>query len=1587
MDSFNDNLDPSSFKEQKRISYEKRCINKFDAERKPFKKGHTYFKSHKWKNSFKSIDNFGLDIIYENSLEPQFGIEDICVVSSLPDVLTKYTGIKLNDTVVREIEGLAILFTNLSQQTTSLGALTSILSWVQGRTSSSLFSTIKDYLVHLLASEQSSETPNWLKCLKEARFNWRLCTNNSAFKQISKLMGCLVTLGMCKVSDLTFSIRGLKVFEPDLKKEHQTAHSLVDAIFDTAIYFIEGAYLCFTTRSLKPLFVGDRTAMQLDQEYAQITQWFDLVKNGNLEKFTSTTDQEFKKRLDALSTTLLSLSHTLHGLDKKLVMDKLQKVLIMQNDYTTFKIACGVRHAPWAIELFGESSNGKTMFGDQLIDALLSSQGMPVDKQYRCAYNAGDKFMSNWTSDKLVMIFDDISNDKAQFVERPPTRAIIDVINNQMYYAPKAELEAKGKCFVEPWIAVATTNKKNLDAGAYSNCPYSIQRRLTCLTVEAKPEFQRVEDGVLCGIDPTKVRDYYTKDGVYSPPMFDDIWFITIEQAVKPKNLREVAKYKPITWRGKEMVRVSMSECVQWAIEAFDQHRKDQEALLTGMRRRNGNLTLCGVDDCKQLSGNCPYHKNEVQSGVEDFRDVCVSICNKARDGVGTCTSTVNEMTDELKLKYNECSNFLAQWRWVDFVPKFFFENRYVVGLLMYICRDHITRKFRRNCVNLLVIHVLCCWLLSRVHFSVSFLICFVSFVMQFIALVRRTKENFIKELCNSDVSISHLIRSHKDKCVKLLCSFSISLGALYAFVKMFRKLGIGKQSTQGSLQPLTKEEIDARDKSDNIWSSVEKRQLPITDKSKRMVSEHLENVIAKNLLYGTIHGKEANGMLNGLMVSSNVMLMPHHYFKHFGAELRCTFRRNKPESSGGKFDTIISQESSVQIPGSDLCVCYTPNGGSFKNILEYFPIGDLSSTPFIMSWRKKSGEFLHARGITEPRMVTTISTFPGGFYKNLTMNTFDGLCGAVLVSDTNGSCIFGMHLGGTSGTPVGCYGSLNKTHIEDCIRSLQKKDGILITGEDGSFRESVMGVNVTTQSGLHAKSPLRFMPKESQVSYHGGCIGRSIVKSAVEVSLISPHVMDICGVPNIYRGPKLNPSWFGWQECLSNLANPAKPYPYGLLVKAINDYKSDLLPIFKSSLWNAICPLSYEQNICGVPGVKFLDPIKLDTSVGFPLGGPKRNFTIDLQPTREHPNLRVFDDVINDEIRYVEECYKRGERAYPVAKACVKDEILSKDKCRIFYGNPISLTFLIRKYYLPVLRVLQMNPLVSECAVGINSHGPEWETFQSHVLKFGENRLIGGDYGKYDQKLPSQLILAALRILVDFASCCNYTTEDLDVMRTMAGDIVYAYIAFNGDLISLNEGTHISGNSLTVIINGICGSLNMRCYYYSRGSGHVGNFREDVALMTYGDDNIGSVREGCDNFTIAGCSTFLDNYGQVYTMPDKESELSDFLPYDDFEFLKRKNVYHEKLGVHLGALLDKSIYKSLHCVLREKNCPLTREYACALNIDNAVREWFNHGEETYESNRARMIQVAESSNLRHLCLELDKNYDERCDIWRTTYC
>ena len=1588
----------------------------------------------------KNPSNLVARAIAENSkFQPHSGLEDLTLVSDFIKDLAASSNLSLPDKLLCEIEGLVALLINVQDCSTYVGITSAVFMYFRSHMSSSLTSQIIGYINDLFemtpqsGEEDTVAEPEWLSMMRNVQTNWELVKGNRLFGEFSKLLGLLVTFQLCSVSDVTFSVKDYKLLEPDMHVIHSNALDVMDAAFGTVMFFVENIYESYSKGSLMPFLCSDKTASELEEEYAKIVLWWDLVKNGNLMKVAKVSDSEFDRRLETLCTRVKNLLGGKMNFEKKVLNDKYMKLLKIKNDYITLKISSGVRKAPFAIELFGESSQGKTTAGDQIVDALLKSAGLPTGKDYRASYNPSDKYMSTWTTDKLVMFVDDIANDKSGFVERPPTRVLIDLCNNQPFYANMADLDSKGKVFVEPAIVVANTNVKDLDAYTYSNCPYSIQRRMKfVLTVKAKEEFQYIVDGEPQGIDSDKIDAYYEEMG--QVPVFDDIWEITVEKAKKPENLNQIATYEPVEFRGEVLSCVPFRTVLQFLIEEYERHDNNQERIIERNTVRQDRMELCPHPKCRQMKGFCDKHDHlydvpepepvsddesddefDKQAG-EEFGDVIIEGATKATNivkkrvfgdfaGAGGAVEGVTSLA-----LLTAAKRFSKHWDWMSIIPRSWAMNDTFRSCMMALDYQKLKNIYIRQSLYMwgtLATLCVCVGVTERKIIRVSYGgkvlsegNCTLTVVLGTMAagfcymrqgvMIETVKSGYRRELLNRNtLGISDSLQAWRDKHGPTLYKAAGIVGVLYALAKLYRRWA--RMKSQGSLEPASMQEIQQRDREENPWTEPIKRELPLTTQSFCIDTKTLASVVANNLVYGTIMTTKGRKLMaNGLFLRSNVVLLPSHYFET--DELKCTFRKENPEKSGGKFPCTLHKRQSILIPNTDLRICYAHSGGSFRNITHWLPKANMPTHEFTMLWRKIDGSMVVSGGRGIPKMTSNgVCDFLGGEYNNLTINTYEGLCGAVLLSHGKGSTISGFHLGGHAHTNRGCYGFITGDQYECAEILLREIEGVIISGDGEKFNKQILGVQVLEEKALHPKSPLNWMPHESQISYFGSCPGQVSSKSDVKVTKISHLIMEVCGEPNIWRPPKMQPEWYGWQKCLSNMALPALPFSFDILEIAIIDYKSGFDSIFERDYIKSICPLTDHENLCGRVGVKFIDAIKLSTAIGYPLKGVKRKYVIEHEPTEEFPNNRELDPIIMEEIRRCEACYARGQRAYTIAKACKKDEVLSKEKCRIFYGNPIALTFLIRKYFLPIIRILQLFPLRSECAVGINSHGPEWQQFHDHVHKFGSDRLIGGDYGKYDQKLPSQLLFASLRILIDFARKCDYTKEELRIMEAMTGDVVYALIAFNGDLIGLTEGSHISGNSLTVILNGICGSLNLRCAFYStyvpESIEKRIHFRDVVALMTYGDDNIGSVKKGIEDFNIKTVSEFLEKYGQTYTMPDKESELVPFLEEDDFEFLKRKSVFCPVKGQYVGALIEKSIFKMLHCYLYSKKCEYTEEWACAQNIDTALREWENHGEVVYEKRRAQMKEVCERDDrIRVLCTRLDVPYSQCVDEWKQKY-
>jgi len=1671
-----------------------------------------------------------------DTFKPQTGREAVngmydkveAAVGLLKNMSTLY-GVDLNDKLIREFEGLALLAFSVTRCTDAIAVCTTVLLYLRSFTTTSMYTVLAPYVTEIFAfTPQDGEeleaalegekvetetltSHGLVSTLQHVLSDWKLVTSSPFFTHISKLLGLVVLAGLCEASDLKVSIGDIKLCEPHLFDSHSTAVDICDAALSGVTFFVERFHAAWTKKDATLLII-DEKSKDMDTRYAVLMGQWDLVKTGNLEKIDGATVQEFDRELETFSRDLKVLLPSLKGFEKKLVADKYMKLLEVRNDYTTMQIASGLRRAPFVVEIFGLSSQGKSTLGDQLITALLASQNLPIEDSYRASYNSGDEFLSGWSTDKLVLLMDDCWNEKPSISGKTGVlKIILDACNNQMAYANMAELAKKDKTFLQPELVVMYTNDIAMLAGETCVCPFSIQRRPDAvITAEGRPEFQKYRDGKPQGLNPESIVDWSEKNG---NPLFDDTWLLTVQKAVQPEQLHQVAEYATLSFDGEKLEKVPFVTVVQYLIEQFDKHRKVQQQIIDRKAQRATQVEKCGVDGCIHIKGYCRKHPNEksyvplpipppdpkevYKKEMEKLLSPAGEDCNPGRctrcgglhvprgnEGLTAVQTAMNEIALEREIPrmsytyvfpprpppqvyrrplggfgrggrggrtlngrgapargnggrgepvrrseagtekpygyriYNALSKtcdfvvgkvtsdihgfgdkvetavtaaiygsalaFAKRWDWLWFIPSNVVEDERFTRVIMYFDRDRLVRQYSLftlgNVAWSTALPLLAKWkikMLPATHVGGLLAVTGITALCIQKKLVTIVEDDYVAKLKERN-TLSTTFQRFRDEHAGRVCTSVLAIGALYTLAKVYKQWkGV---TVQGSLEPKTPEEVAERDAESNAWATVAVRKLPISVESKTTTPAKFQDAILKNLTYASIKGAKANTqMANVLFMDSNRAIIPHHYFTLCGDDIDITFRKKNPESVGGKFCDRVSLDKCYHIPDTDLVVAHIDTGGSYKNLSRWLPKEKLPLFSFTMYYRNREGLVVSNRGTAKGCVTRTHAcSFEGGVYTSLERNTFPGLCGAPVVSESSGTTIAGFHLGGFENSKQGCFGVLTQEQYQMACDALDSKH-LMKTGSAEVFDLQSMGVNILDPTEPAPNSPLHFLPKDSQVMYLGKCPGEiHHSKSDYKRTLISKSVGRHCGVANKWGPPKFHPEWYGWQKCLANLSIPAHSFPYALLEKAREDYIAPLRDLFRSDLWNDACPLTDHETLNGIPGKRFIDAMKFDTSIGFPLKGPKSEFV------EGEPGNRKFIKVVQDEIDRCLTHYRKGERAFPIAKACKKDEILAdSSKCRIFYCNAVSTVFILRKYFLPIARVLQMNPLLSECAVGINSHSPEWDELRAFVLKY--KNVIGGDYSKYDQRLPAQVILCAFSIYIELAKLARYSDEDITIMKAVVGDIAYALIAFNGNLIGLTEGTHISGNSMTVIINGTCGSLNLRCAYFDLVQ-DVRDFREDAAITTYGDDNYGSVNDRIKQvYNITSISSFLAKYGQTYTMPDKHSELSDFLP-DEGTFLSRYSVFNPDLGCYVGALEDDSIFKALHGYLRPKKHPLTEAHACAQNIDTVLLEVFFQGKESFERRRDQLRKVAEECDITHLCTRLDETYDERVQTWREKY-
>lgn len=863
--------------------------------------------------------------------------------------------------------------------------------------------------------------------------------------------------------------------------------------------------------------------------------------------------------------------------------------------------------------------------------------------------------------------------------------------------------------------------------------------------------------------------------------------------------------------------------------------------------------------------------------------------------------------------------------------------------------------------------------------------------------LVEASKNRIREKILEDHNHAPKLLATIRENYTASIIGASMAIGILYIAVTSLRSMRALK--SQGNIAPTTVKEVEERDREENKWVPIE---IPIYEapaKSSNTTFEHLRENVKANLVHMEFVIGTNRHFCDAFFPGSNVVLIPNHMWKPVMeakmTSVKAKFTRRTKRNLGSQWMSILSHAHSVHIPQTDLSLVYIPNAGDWLDLSGYLPVDRIPKTPARMYYRDANGEPSEYKiPMVSPALVEAHGTgaYNGATY-TLPVETFKGLCMATAISDNAKPQILGFHLAGATDTTRGGLGILTQSQYQLAWKTLSEYTGVLLSKSLTKFETEQFDVQFFTGTNVHDRSSFRFLTKDNETGPHfrplGTVIGASSPRTEVRTSPLSKHIAEVCGVPQKWGPPKFNKG-FKWTAALQVSSHASIGFDAAAVMYAVNSYWTRLTSnvLFKKYVKEAK-PLSQIDTISGQDGVKYIDAMKSKTAIGFPLTGPKSNVMIEAESTKHHCPKDI-EPRFWDELERLRVAYRKGERTTQIFKACFKDEAtkLDKDKVRIFQASPIALALGVRMYYLPILRLFSVFPLVSECAVGINSESPEWDQLHHYITKFGDEQILAGDYSKYDLRMPAQLVLASFRILIDLAKLSpHYTADDITVMEGLASEIAYAYVAYNGDLFQALSGNP-SGNSATVFINSMVNSLLCRIALYlvsTRASNAaVKDFNKIVNLITYGDDFCGSVSSDHPEFNHVSMAAVLAEANIILTMPDKTAIPTPYMTIDSVDFLKRKSYFNKELNQYVGVLEEDSIFKSLHCQMSSKDA--SPQNIAGQNIDGALNSWFYHGRDLFEKRRAQMKEVAEKADLNHMVRTLEVDYEMRVAEWKITH-
>jgi hypothetical protein len=1327
------------------------------------------------------------------------------------------------------------------------------------------------------------------------------------------------------------------------KKSYTSSLDFIYTVLETVVWVLERGTQAIKLGSFEPFLHTSRSYSNWIAKVYQLRE--DAQKMHNPEA-TGLDVHKFMHDLRSVIEKGENMLKWATSADEKKTMGfLLSEMRILNANIATKDAAQQQRKAPFSILVSGDSSVGKSMFKQILIRHFAVIRDKVYDSKFIYTRCSADKYWSGFATYKWCIVLDDIAMQATALNTLDPSMAdMLQVVNSVPFTPPMADIADKGTCPVNPDLVVATTNTIHLNADSYYSCPLAVRRRFPyVVSIVPREKFRRkvpiTVDGVVVSQLDTPMLDE-TKVPEPTGDRYMDVWNIHIDRVVaqpQPEGKGAAPVLDPVA------DFEDMPSFLKWytcMIREFNQVQ-DKCMKTDSMMEQVKICKRCGTS---QVDCTC----TEVQAGVLTETEL-QAWRHSIEESFLRAAVVGDPIIERTPLRYPDSDYSESE-------ESFFTTDSVESDWLIPTWQQVVAECFDDTYL--------------RVKVTAQML------AMGTVVTAKQVGDSILQKA--SDIMVYYQVKKMKaffeswgdrlmekfaDWKVKAVCLVLIGAWPVYKGFQMVSKFmtPTKKADTVQALSEGVVPSFMKKDEKPNPWI-VSDYQLSTSDiggTTQGWFKFSIDDVcdrVSKNVLNIQAEYTDETGLhhipANALCLAGHIYVTDNHCLPDSDCEILLTAQPVASQLTEN-FRIKVHKEEILRVPERDLAFFLSPHAprANLSGLLLKKDatglVGKGSYVHRLVDGRMRLNpvDACKRMPVSVPPLGITVESWMSYVFEPTQM----GQCGMPLVVQTpRGPIIAGLHQTGcgTQATSIAIYES----------------DYLLAEKFFGAQVQSGVPPIVGGTKELHPSSVLRWELQGVARVHGSACTGmRACPKSRVTETFISESAQKKGFVKRTF--PPVMAGKEPWHVGYKDITNQ----DHSLIDRTILDhcveaFSKDIIDGLTEKDLSEMVVLDTKTAINGYPGIRFLDKMNRRTSMGYPYRKPKNDFLVHLEADDVYDDPVDFTPEVQEEIVRILSCYENKTRAMPVFVASLKDEpvplkkILSK-KTRVFMGAPAAWSVVVRKYLLSFVRLFQKNPFLFEGAPGTNCGSTRWGEFYEYLCEFGPDRIIAGDYGKFDKHMSPMILEAAFKVIVNIAKAAKWEFDDLMVILCIAKDVSYPLCDYNGDFVEF-LGSNPSGQALTVIINCLANCIYQRYAYcvLSPIDNTCWDFKKRVHTMTYGDDNIMGVSETAPWFTHTALMKELEKIGVEYTMADKESESRAYINISETAFLKRSWRWDADIGAWMCPLEWASIEKMLTMAVKSRAVCVEEQAMCS--IESAMSEFFRYGRDTFERNLKLMQEI-----------------------------